>query len=1064
MPKQLKVIDDFSGGLNTFSGAREIADNEFVKLEGLSVGANGALRSGAVGTLVTSSAVGNGLDPYPTLLDTNEVSGHNLFSFSSDRHYNGKQDDGSFVGGEHWVALADKTGTNKVNIFGRYNGGYETISAITAASPAVITCSDHGNNITTSSYVRFSGIVGNMGTDLLNNTIHKVTAVADSTHFSVAVDTSGKTYSSGGYAKGGQPGWILAGDEPQPSDDTHSMIDFAFADGALRTSSGNFSYSGHSNKWWGYIARTLFEDTSQTDSVPAEYYPLNAECAKPNPSTFKLAETIGLVASATHSYNPDLVGVGSSSATDTDFETETDIQGGGLSDTPTITSITVDVDIFDEMEGSGIYSNVQISVGNSADSGSSFAGSDYHTWTLAGRGTSSTQLTWTGSWDVADGTTKGIRSTLTIVDADVDDNITVSIQNITLNETSGSWSNHAGLKGNNIHVGFAEDTLAGSTGWGGNWEVGVSLLYDDPRKQESLITLCTNETGGGVGHVVLTEGKAPAIPIFIKYDNDSGTSALNWNNRVTGCKVYMRELQSPKSSDKSEWFPQAECDFIAGTIKAFESGKTSPAEWNLAQTQHIFYLAKENFIRPHKRSTFEIESGIPEDEKSTMPRYKTSVVANRRLYVGNLMVSYDDGTEEVMGDTMIKSVVDNYDVLPVSNRIDAAIKDGDSIVKLMEYGDRILQFKEKTLYVINIAQGREFLEGTYKGKGIPVKSAAVQTDYGIAWVNQHGCYLYNGRTIVDLMVDRNGRKKIDPEVWAGSIGRDVDSPVNVGYSATGKVMVVDLDASNETYKNAYVYDFKTGSWSFHPDSLTSHDGAKQRSNMVARWDGELMYSTHGEFYLWKDEMNGVDTHQMITKDFVLGGPNKKVKLYNVYLTYKTTVQIPSAVTGKFQYALDGSGNFNNFNAVYVDGSTTTHLASTFTNLQASTTNILLNEGSNVAAVATNHTFTLDANGTNELVPGDFIAAAGTEYMKVLEIKDSTEIKVKRAHPTGYGITTLANDAQITVLRWKQARFAITAPPKCNSVQIRFAPGYATTGAVMIQNITFEYRPLFKETT
>ena len=1060
MSKRLKVIEDFSGGLNTFSGSRQIADNEFVKLEALSVGANGVLRSGAIGTSVTSAAVGNGLDPYPTALNTNNLAGHNLFSFSSDRHYNGKQDDGSFVGGEHWVALADKTGTNKVNIFGRYNGQSLTISAITAASDAAITTSA-SHNLTTSSYVRFAGISGTMGT-LLNNTIHKVKTQNGSTGFTIEEDSSSAstTIGSDGRVKGGAPGWIDTGDEPQPSDHTNSMIDFAFADGALRTSSGNFSYSGHSNKWWGYIARTLFEDTSQTDSVPAEYYPLNAECAKPNPSTFKLAETIGLVASATHSYNPSLSGNGGASATDTHFQTEATMDADTLSNNPTIESITIDVDVVDEMSGSGAYSGIQIQIGRSVDTGSSFDSTNYHTWTISGRGTSSRQLSWTGSWAIADGSADGLLSKLTIVDADVDDAITVSISNITVNETSGSWSNHAGLQGNNIHVGFAEDTLAGSTGWGGNWEVGVSLLYDDPRKQESLITLCTNETGGGAEHIVLTEGKAPAIPIFIKYDNDSGTSSLNWNKRVTGCKVYMRELQSPKSSDRSEWFPQAECDFVAGTVKAFESGKTSPAEWNSGNTQHIFYLAKENFIRPHKRSTFEIESGIPEDEKSTMPRYKTSGVANRRLYVGNLMVSYDDGTEEVMGDTMIKSVVDNYDVLPVSNRIDAAIKDGDSIVRLMEYGDRILQFKEKTLYVINIAQDREFLEGTYKGKGIPVKSAAVQTDYGIAWVNQHGCYLYNGRTIVDLMVDRNGRKKIDPEVWAGSIGQDVDSPVNVGYSATGKVLVVDLDASNVTYKNAYVYDFKTGAWSFHPDSLTSHASYKQRSNMVERWDGELMYSTYGAFHLWKDEVNKDDKAQMITKDFVIGGPNKKVKLYNVYLTYKTTAAIANAATGKFQYALDGTGQFNNFNAVYVDGAAVTNIASTFTNLQTSTTNILLD--GTVADGATNYTVTLDANGTNELVPGDFIAAGGTEYIKVLEMPTSTVLKVKRGHPIGGAIGALTNNEQITVLRWKQARFAITTPPKCNSVQIRFAPATAT--AVMIQNITLEYRPLFKETT
>ena len=31
-------------------------------------------------------------------------------------------------------------------------------------------------------------------------------------------------------------------------------------------------------------------------------------------------------------------------------------------------------------------------------------------------------------------------------------------------------------------------------------------------------------------------------------------------------------------------------------------------------------------------------------------------------------------------------------------------KDGDEIVRLMHYGDRILQYKKRTLYIINISQ------------------------------------------------------------------------------------------------------------------------------------------------------------------------------------------------------------------------------------------------------------------------------------------------------------------------------------------------------------------------
>ena len=1061
MPKQVKVIDDFSGGLNAFSGSRKIEDNELVKLEGLSTGANGTLKSGTIAKLATSAADGNGLDPYPTALAVNEQAGHNVYTFNSDRHYNGRQNDGTDVTGEHWVASADHTAANKVQIFGRNNGQSLTISSITAASDAAISTSA-AHNLTTSSYVRFAGIAGTMGT-LLNNTIHKVKGVTDADTFTIEEDSSSAstTIGSDGRVKGGAPGWIDAGDKPAPHSSDDAMIDFAFVDGALRTSNSNFASSSQINNWWGWIDRILFTETAQTDTIPAEYYSINAECAKPNPSTFLLAETLPTTP-ATYAWNPDLSADGASDTTDTAYVHENTLDGT-LGNAPTITQIDVEVDIVDEMSGSGIYNNVQITVGRSVDSGSSFDSTNYNLWTISGRGSSTRTFTWTGSWAIADGDDKGIRATLVTTDADVDDAIVFSITDIKISTGSGTWTNHTGLQGNNVHVGFNEDTLAGSTGWGGNWEVGVSLLYDYPRRQESTITTCTNETGGGVGYVALTEGKAPTVMAFIKYDNDSGTAANNWNKRVTGCKIYMRELQSPKSSDRSEWFPQAKCDFMTGEITAYESGTVATALYP-GNSQHIFKLPKEDFIRPHKRSTYEIESGVPEDETVTNPRYKTSVVANRRLYVGNVMATYPDGVEEVLGDTMIKSVVDNYDVLPLQNAIDVAIKDGDEIVRLMEYGDRILQFKKNTLYVINISQDREYLEATYRGKGIPVKSAAVETDYGIVWANQHSCYLYNGRTIVDLLVDRQGKRKIDPAVWTGVIKTTIDSPVNLGYSATGKVLVVDPDASDVTVKNAYVYDFKTGSWSIQPDSLTVNS-SDTRSNFVKRWDGELMYGSAGRFHLWKDDLHKGDEAEFITKDYILGAPNKTVKLYNVYITYKSTEAISSCLS-RLRYAIDGTGNFSAFNNCTVGGSTVTSLPITWTNLKAGGTDVLTN-GTTTGAAA-NEVIVLDY--TTELVANDFISIAGdnNEYMKVLETEDTDSIKVQRGHPIGGVLDATSNDSQVTVLKWKQAKFGITSTVDsetrngvtCNSVQLRFNPN--VSAGLMVQSIIFEYRPLYKE--
>ena len=302
MGKQVFQISDFSGGLNNANSHRNIENNQFVRLEGFSIGSKGILKTAGRGRLATEDVQ----EPYPTAVASNQSAGNNTFAFSTDRHYNGRQLHGNYVGGEQWIAHADHQGTNKVHIFGRYNGGYTVISNITAAADAVITCGSH--SLTTNSYVRVTDIVGNMGTDLLNNTIHKVKSTADSTHFTIEEDTQGKTYSAGGVAKGGQPGYIHANDKPQPIDggDVQGQVEYSFVDGALRMSNGNFKYPDTASKWWGYIERTLFKNTSTTDAVVAEWYAEEAECSKPAASTFKLAEDIGSTGGATYSYDPDM--------------------------------------------------------------------------------------------------------------------------------------------------------------------------------------------------------------------------------------------------------------------------------------------------------------------------------------------------------------------------------------------------------------------------------------------------------------------------------------------------------------------------------------------------------------------------------------------------------------------------------------------------------------------------------------------------------------------------------------------------------------------------------------
>ena len=132
---------------------------------------------------------------------------------------------------------------------------------------------------------------------------------------------------------------------------------------------------------------------------------------------------------------------------------------------------------------------------------------------------------------------------------------------------------------------------------------------------------------------------------------------------------------------------------------------------------------------------------LPEEVKDMVQlRFKTAVVANRVVYVGHVEKTYK-GETVVQGDAMYKSGVNKFDTFSDFSIVEASINDGDSIVKLEEYADRILQFKKNKMHLINISQNIEFLEDTFANKGVSVPSATCKTDYGIAWVNENGCYL-----------------------------------------------------------------------------------------------------------------------------------------------------------------------------------------------------------------------------------------------------------------------------------------------------------------------------------
>ena len=189
----------------------------------------------------------------------------------------------------------------------------------------------------------------------------------------------------------------------------------------------------------------------------------------------------------------------------------------------------------------------------------------------------------------------------------------------------------------------------------------------------------------------------------------------------------------------------------------------------------------------------------------------------------------------------------------------------------------------------------------YHFKGISHYSATCKTDFGIAWVNRDGCYLYDGKRVSNLL-EKQGRKVIDQSTWRDSttddsiIGylpkqrqimvlkdcfgffrlpcsitntsttlttlntKDLYAGMSVSGTgmASGETTISSITnsttlelaaAATNTASNRelnfkcvsdiFLYDMVTGSWVFGDSLLTD---AKGKTNFEVDWNNDLIWS------------------------------------------------------------------------------------------------------------------------------------------------------------------------------------------------------------------------------
>ena len=500
-----------------------------------------------------------------------------------------------------------------------------------------------------------------------------------------------------------------------------------------------------------------------------------------------------------------------------------------------------------------------------------------------------------------------------------------------------------------VNFSFGSPTGATAFGWGERiFKLGISSV--NMFEEESSILENPSTIGGTITNNLLastytiTAGQSPDITVYIGFDIFED----NYRKKI---KYYMKDTES------NIWYLQFYVDLENKKIYSTTSNFSREGIKDVQNNNYVFTIPKEKMLNYNEVDSYESQTLVSQDLKASelVCDYKTSIVANSRLYVGNIR---QDGA--YYPDRMLKSPIGKYNILPKSNFIDVAINDGDEITALEYYKDKLLQFKKRKVFVINISGDYEFLEDTFDIVGVRFPYQVTKTPYGIIWVNSKGCFLYNGESLVNLVENKIPIDEKDAVVsgnwWLVS---DTDTyGTMIGYDAKSKDIVITRNLeqySSSASIDGWIYNMQTQSWyathraftgisknSFNP--ILSNFSTNKDGGLIAYGKNTITSSgsiVFNEIFKWQhNEANdeaicarkgatGSSVNNKVfyydTADFTFGNIAARKKIYKIYITYKSMNSSGSSMNSNVlvKYAVNGTNTFSTFS-----DSSTNYAAST----------------------------------------------------------------------------------------------------------------------------------------
>lgn len=484
-------------------------------------------------------------------------------------------------------------------------------------------------------------------------------------------------------------------------------------------------------------------------------------------------------------------------------------------------------------------------------------------------------------------------------------------------------------------AGYNVNFSSADTGvWDGSeYQIAMTHIYDG--NQESLLFIpSSSNTFTPTANQNLTINLLATAP---------------FDERKSGGRIYIR-----KSGTDYPWSLLVDIDLTRGARTKMD---TDYKAWALNSGEQVKVLALE--LDGENVETYEILNGYTPDEfansiGATGEGYKTAVVANRRCFIANMKIKNkeDGGASKVQyRDRIMYTPIGRFDTFPSSFFIDVTQGDSEEWVKLEEFSDRLLAFKQRKLYIINISSptsGGWFLEDVKDFAGIRHPAAIVKTEFGVVWVNEYGCYIYDGRQVKNLLIN-----KVKESTW----GNFIKPTSIIGYVPKQFYVYVLKDCFADA-GDVYIYDFRTGSW---VTGLSAFVDDYNRTNNVIDWNNNMLtvyqakndateyWENTGEHWddisadnwedltastppiyvkQWSDDAatKAATKIDIKTKDIDFEAPAYTKRLYSVICTYKSSAVQEDPIL----YSTDGGTSFTAFDGDFSSTSDWKTLKATLT--------------------------------------------------------------------------------------------------------------------------------------